>query len=195
MEKPSVGDRELQGKGRPIDFNKIAALKDNEEILDGESFFFDVEDREVQDCLANLTPLQEMHNPLTINNIMNHQAKDVALLQMIMKDPDHYQHETMQQREIIVFIKDPSQPKEWKIVIPNSLAKDVMRWYHEALGHAGIERLVATAGARFHNSNIQARAEEAIHNCPDKCQQFKPAGRGYGHLPLATKDCSRKSLG
>ena len=87
MAKQSVGDRVLQGKGRPIDFKKIAAPKDNEEILDGESFFLDLEDREVQDCLANLPPLQEMHNPLTINNIMNHQAKDVALRQMTMKDP------------------------------------------------------------------------------------------------------------
>ena len=89
----------------------------------------------------------------------------------------------MQQREIIVSSKIQIQRKAWKIVIPNSLVKDVTRWYHKTLGHTGIEWLFATAGARFHISNIRAMAEEAIHSCPDKCQQFKPAGRGYGHLP------------
>ena len=58
-----------------------------------------------------------------------------------------------------------------------------MQWYHLMLGHAGIERLVATVGARFHISNIRSRAEEAIRNCPARCQQFKPVGKGYGHLP------------
>ena len=51
------------------------------------------------------------------------------------------------------------------------------------LGHAGIERLVATVGARFYIKNLRARAEEAVQNCPQRCQQFKPPGKGYGHLP------------
>ena len=38
MKKPSVGDKELQGKGKPIDFNSIKLPKDDEEILDGETF-------------------------------------------------------------------------------------------------------------------------------------------------------------
>ena len=38
MKKPSVGDKELQGKGKPIDFNQIKLPKDDEEILDGETF-------------------------------------------------------------------------------------------------------------------------------------------------------------
>ena len=68
MEKPTVGDRELKGKGRRVDFHKIAALKDEEEVLDGELFFFDVEeDQELQDCLANLPPLPDLPNPITIN--------------------------------------------------------------------------------------------------------------------------------
>ena len=86
MEKPSVRDRELQGKGRRVDFHKIAAPKDEEEILDGEAFFLDVQDQEVQECLVNLPPLPDLPNPITINNIINHQARDIPLQQMLRKD-------------------------------------------------------------------------------------------------------------
>ena len=184
MEKPSVGDRGLQGKGRRVDFHKIAAPKDEEEILDAEAFFFDVEEDDLQECLVNLPPLdEEMHNPVTISNIINHQSKDVALIQMVLKDPDHFSHQTIQQKDVIAFHKNPEDRNAWKIVIPNTLVKDVMQWYHVKLGHAGIERLATTVGTRFHISNLRARAEEAIHNCPSRCQQFKPVGKGYGHLP------------
>ena len=102
---------------------------------------------------------------------------------MLRKDPDHFQHQEIQQKEVVVFLRDPNDRQAWKIVIPDTLVKEVMQWYHLMLGHAGIERLVATVGTRFHISNIRARAEEAIHKCPARCQQFKPPGRGYGHLP------------
>ena len=39
MEKPIVGDIEAQGKGHLINFKDIKLPKDNEEILDGETFF------------------------------------------------------------------------------------------------------------------------------------------------------------
>ena len=39
MEKPLVGDREAQGKGHLINFKDIKLTKDNEDILDGETFF------------------------------------------------------------------------------------------------------------------------------------------------------------
>ena len=93
MKKPSVGDRELQQKGRLIDFNQIAVPKDDEDILDGESFF--LADLEIQECLLNLPPLAELYNPITITNIVNHQSKDLALLRLIVRDPDHYMQETI----------------------------------------------------------------------------------------------------
>ena len=42
MEKPSVGDREQQAKGgTTIQFKNIEVPKDDEEILDGETFHID----------------------------------------------------------------------------------------------------------------------------------------------------------
>ena len=79
---------------------------------------------------------------------------------LIVRDPDHYFQETIHQHEVVVYSKDTN--RQWKIVIPNSLVKAVMSWYHTILGHAGIEKLVNTVGARFHINNLRARAEEAI---------------------------------
>ena len=118
MKKPSVGDKELQGKGKPIDFNQIKLPKDDEEILDGETFqsearailqailnkqIAEEEDnssrncetfyQELKECLLNLPPLKIMDNPITINQIINHQARDLPLQRKIMSDPDNYQHQ------------------------------------------------------------------------------------------------------
>ena len=122
LEQPSVGDRERQQKGRLIDFNKIEVPKEDENILDDESFF--LADLEIQECLLNLPPLAELHNPITITNIVNHQAKDLPLMLLLVKDPDHYSQETIQHYEVIVYSKDAN--RQWKIVIPNSLVKAVM---------------------------------------------------------------------
>ena len=107
MEKPSVGDKELQQKGRLIDFNNIAVPKDDEDILDNESFF--LADLEIQECLLNLPPLAELHNPVTIINIVNHQMKDLPLMRLVVRDPDHYFQETIHRYEVVVFSKDANR--------------------------------------------------------------------------------------
>ena len=73
MEKPLVGDREAQGKGRLINFKDIKLPKDNEEILDGETLFQET----LKECLLNLPTLTTDENPSTIRNIANNQARDI----------------------------------------------------------------------------------------------------------------------
>ena len=124
MQKPSVGDKELQGKGKLIDFKSIQLPKDNEEIIDGETFNAEafvqsivkqIEERnyeshhkELMECLLNLPPLEVMDNPITINQIINHQARDIPLQKKIMSDPDRYQHHGMQGYEVIYKVEDNS---------------------------------------------------------------------------------------
>ena len=120
MEKPSVGVKELQGRRRQIDFNNINLPKDDEEILDGETFLSIAQKfvesiiskqekeinnesfyKELQECLLNLPPLEEMDNPITTSNIVNHQSTDLPLQQKILSDPAHYQHEEIEEYEVI----------------------------------------------------------------------------------------------
>ena len=86
----------------------------------------------------------------------------------------------MDKHEIVCYTlrNDP-----WKIVIPNCLVNDVLDWYHIINGHAGIDRLVLLVGARFYIPNLRQRCEEAVKQCPKRCQQYKAIGRGYGKFP------------
>ena len=204
MEKPSAGVKELQGKGRPIDFNKIILPKDNEEILEGETFLataqriceeivnnqFELDNnyndesfyQELQECLMNLPPLEEMDNPITINNIVNHQSTDLPLQRKILSDPHHYQHIEIEGYEVIHSGSDT----EWKVCIPSTLLPQLLTWYHLILGHCGQQRLYDTVRARFSADNLQKLCIETVNKCPKRCQFNKQSNRSYGHLPPRT---------
>ena len=208
MEKPSAGIKELQGCGKHIDFKKIKLPKDDEEILDGETFLstahwicetiiheqeqelFSNDEafhKELHECLLNLPPLEEMDNPITINNIVNHQATDLPLQQKIMSDPVNYQHQEVEGYKVI-HSKSPDLEGEpvWKIVIPSTLLPRLLTWYHLVLGHCGQKRLYDTVRARFQAKNLQRSCVEIVNKCPKKCQLNKQSNRIYGHLPPRT---------
>ena len=90
-----------------IDFNQIAVPTDDENMLDGESFF--LADIEIQDCLLNFPPLAELYNPVTITNIVNHQMKDLPLMRLVIRDPDHYIQETIHRHEVVVYSKEANR--------------------------------------------------------------------------------------
>lgn len=183
MEQPTAGIKELEGKGKLVDFSKLEVPKDEEEILDGESFF---RDNELADCFLNLPPMAEMYNPITIENIVNHQAKDVKLQHLLITKDREYQHKEFQQFEVICHLPTGSnEQNNWKIVIPHSLSEDLVRWYHLVLGHCGIQRLKDTVQTRFYipGKSLQAICTGIVNNCPEECQKRKRANKQYGHLP------------
>ena len=156
MEKPSAGVKELQGKGRLIDFHRIKLPKDNEEILDGETFLIEAKQIvmtslrqealesndesfyiELQECLLNLPPLDVMDNPITVNNIVNHQSTDLPLLNKIITEPYDYRHEEMEGYEVIHSRAFEDGSEVWKIAIPETLLPQLLNWYHLVLGHCG----------------------------------------------------------
>ena len=119
MEKPAAGAKELKGLGRPIDFSKIKVPEDDEEILDGETFLdtaraivssitkshqplqFESFQVELHECLLNLPSLEVMDNPITINNIVNHQATNLPLQRKVMLDSDFFRHKELEGYEVI----------------------------------------------------------------------------------------------
>ena len=118
---------------------------------------------------------------INITNIVNHQCSDLSLKQKIIQDADHYEHQEFQQFHVICF--KATNDELWRIVIPDSLSKDVLTWYFLVLGHCGMEILYRTVSARFVINKLKEKCIAAIQGCPDKCQQLKPVGRSYGHLP------------
>ena len=186
MEKPSAGIKEQQGRGKLTDFHNIELPKDNEEIIEGETFLNTAQQmceaiishedssqstnndeqfyEDLRECLLNLPPLETMDNPITINNIVNHQATDLPLQNKIMTDPEHYQHFELERYEVIhVQSTDMNGQQIWKIAIPNTLLPQLLRWYHLVLGHCGQQRLYNTVRARFHAPNLQKACIETVN--------------------------------
>ena len=91
-----------------------------------------------------------MPNPVTVVNIQNHQAADLALQQMRMNNWQQFPIKVINQRNLICYREDPTEQQNWKIFIPHSLIQDVLRWYHLILGHCGTTKLYDTVRARFY---------------------------------------------
>ena len=62
----------------------------------------------------------------------------------------------------------------------HSIIDSIVNWYHEVLGHYGVNRLYDTIRTHFYYPNLRQMCEE--YKC-EMCQKNKLLGAGYGHLP------------
>jgi RNase H-like domain found in reverse transcriptase/Reverse transcriptase (RNA-dependent DNA polymerase)/Integrase zinc binding domain len=69
-----------------------------------------------------------------------------------------------------------------KIVVPRTLQKRVVQWYHDILCHPGINRTEETIRQHFWWKNLR---EDVLNVCKmcDTCQRTKRSYTKYGHLP------------
>ena len=190
MNGPSPGKNEL--KGKLIDWNKIVVPKDEQDVF----FSYDKEDKdppilpticrnddiEMIELFMNLPTLQEMVCPTTVNNIQQHQAADAALRQTALAYPNTFPIKVINERNLICYRANPEVlQNEWKIYLPQSMIRSVIRWYHMILGHCGFTKVYNTIKARFHAERLSVLCREYV--CPENCHMYKQQGRGYGKLP------------
>ena len=176
MEKPLVGDIEAQDKVYLIHFKDIKRPKENEEILDGETFFQEAS----EECLLNLPTLPTGKNPITIRDTANHQSRDIPL-QMACRDSNRYNHIEMHNTYFFCFTANPGE--QWKIVLHTPLLMEVLKWYHIILCHCVIQRLYDTVRARFHADGLHNQCIAIVRHCSNEYQRAKENGRQYGKLP------------
>ncbi len=98
-----------------------------------------------------------------------------------MKYPDNYVNLQLDDNvnEIICYKKDPTQ-SNWKIVLPESMIVDTVKWFHQVMGHLGEKRLQDTLKQCYHHPKLRDNIEKL--KCID-CQKYKLAGCGYGLIP------------
>ena len=186
MEKPTVGEKEAAGLGKEFDFRTIEVPRDEEDVFVNEvpELFPTIcrnEDVDVMECFLNLPALREMHNPVTVVNIQNHQAADQHLIASRLRQYQHFPIKVINRRNLICYRENPAEQDNWKIYIPESLIHDILRWYHLILGHCGMSRLYDTVRARFHTPRLSVYCRDFV--CSDYCHLYKNQGRGYGHTP------------
>ncbi|KAG7369915.1 integrase core domain containing protein [Nitzschia inconspicua] len=115
--------------------------------------------------------------PLRFETIHNSQLQDAALQQL--RDQEGYGIEEFYGFQFVCKT-DPQQDP--RIVIPEALINDAIKWYHYVGGHVGSTRLYQTLSTHFYFKGLKQRVEEYVSTC-DSCQRNKNPGRGVGELP------------
>jgi hypothetical protein len=79
---------------------------------------------------------------LNYAHICELQQQDKQLLALQVKNPDNYVNIQLNDNvnDIICNKKDPTQPN-WKIVLPELMVVDTVKWFHKVMGHPGEKRL------------------------------------------------------
>ena len=116
--------------------------------------------------------------PLTYKYIAQQQNKDKALLKKIQSHAKDYEikvfHGGGKQRPLIVY--------QDKIVMPKSLQKRCINWYHEILLHPGTNRTEETIRQHFYWKDLREHVKNICSRCPT-CQLTKKQHLKYGLLP------------
>ncbi|KAG7336539.1 reverse transcriptase RNA-dependent DNA polymerase [Nitzschia inconspicua] len=115
--------------------------------------------------------------PLRFETIHNSQLQDAAVQQL--RDQEGYGIEEFYRFQFVCKT-DPQQDP--RIVIPEALINDAIKWYHHVGGHVGSTRLYQTLSTHFYFKGLKQRVEEYVSTC-DSCQRNKNPGRGVGELP------------
>ena len=145
--------------------------------------YFDDDVRECIECYLNLPENQPDNNPLSYAHIREQQQQDQGLLTLKQKYPNNYVYMELDDdvEDIICYKKHPdTRPSEWKIALPDSMISDVVKWFHQLLGHPGQTRLRDTLSQRYYHPKLRRYVDN--FKC-EFCQKHKLAGRGYGLLP------------
>ena len=108
---------------------------------------------------------------------MIHQQADDKLKQLALKN-DNYSltqfHGGGKTRTLIT--------KHNKIVVPETLQKRMVQWYHLSLCHPGVTRMEQTIRQHFTWKNLKQDIEKVCKRCP-VCQRTKKRSIKYGKLP------------
>lgn len=114
--------------------------------------------------------------PLNFEDIRRAQQGDAEVL-LLLNQPDHKVEEYYGTQLICKVENDKT-----KIILPDSMMKSAIEWYHYVCGHIGIERLYKSLNLFFYNRGMKGKIESYISTC-DSCQRNKSPGPGYAEMP------------
>ena len=124
-------------------------------------------------------PLPDDVYPLSYAVIGQEQRADKQILKILKKDNSPYAIKAFtgggKTRDLICY-KD-------KIVIPTTLQDRVVDWYHNVLGHPGINRTEETIGQHLWWPKMRQQITRSVTTCAT-CQLNKRRYKKYGKLPV-----------
>src|SRR5210317_352670 len=118
--------------------------------------------------------------PLRFKTILKHQKEDEELLKSAEANVNNNYHiKTFRGGEK----KYPLLCYAGKILIPKTLQKRIVEWYHTTLLHPGETRTELTIRQHFTWKGLRNTVQDVCKNCPT-CQRTKRSNKKYGILPM-----------
>ena len=115
--------------------------------------------------------------PLRFTNIIKHQQQDKKLLQLLESHKSYHLHtyKSENKKRTLICYKG-------KIVLPPTLQKRAVTWYHTQLCHPGETRTEQTIRQHYWWNTLRADVHHICHTCAI-CQTCKKTSTKYGLLP------------
>ena len=120
--------------------------------------------------------------PLTFQNIQDEQQAD-ALLLLKVNEPG-YDTRDYHGHQLIVKTTNNQNPK---IVIPESIIDDTIKWFHYTCGHSGELRLYQSINSMYYYRGLKDKVHHFVQSC-DSCQRNKRPQIQYGETPATEAD-------
>lgn len=122
--------------------------------------------------------------PVTVSEIASEQRSDDKLKKLFSKpDKKNFEHVlplVLEGETVLCYRKREKDPP--RMLIPKSLRRKIIAWYHHYLQHPGSDRLEETLASTMYWHGMRSEIRKFTKYC-DRCQLGKKRKRKYGHLP------------
>jgi len=142
---------------------------------------------ELLDCFLNLPEIttganETMPSPLNFEWLQLKQSQDALIQSWVQKHPQTFQTRPFGDNvNLVTHVKQGDDPNtDWKIVLSENIINQVIKWFHQVLGHPGNNRMRDAIQARYYHPNLRKYIDN--FTCAI-CQKHKLSGRPYGLLP------------
>jgi transposase InsO family protein len=115
--------------------------------------------------------------PLEFERLQNAQQNDAQVI-LLLNKPE-FRSEEFYGYNLVCKVENDQPPR---IVIPEALIDDTIKWYHFCCGHGGTIRIYETLKRNFYYQGLKKKIGDFVEKC-DSCQRNKNVGQGYGQLP------------
>jgi hypothetical protein len=117
--------------------------------------------------------------PLAAATLNKYQNEDLILQRYIERHPQYFSKTTYGKGSSAVKLIMFHQ----RIYVPCSLRSQVLKWYHNMLGHPGEQRTERTIRQNLVWPGLRTAVEKHV-SCCHECQIYKTHRKKYGKLPL-----------
>jgi hypothetical protein len=124
-------------------------------------------------CIDGIFPIDNNNPfPLDFATISTHQQAGICLKQ-IKQSNNHYETQIIGCTPVIYLCN--------KIVVPQSLQRQIPVWYQMMLAHPGKTQPIKTIEQHIHWQTLSCDIQQFVQTC-QTCQHYKQQHKNYGHL-------------